>query len=88
MFVFDTSHDDLTEVLPGFLVMCYIHKRVVDKEKEKSIWSLRAQSAIFYGVKEGGGRMESLGSLACIFMIISRLKPKRANKVTFNDQNI
>lgn len=28
--------------------------------------------------------MESLGSLACIFMTISRLKLKRANKNTFN----
>ena len=37
-------------------------------------------------MKEGGGRMESLGSLSSIFMIIFRLKPKRANKDTFNDQ--
>jgi hypothetical protein len=34
-------------------------------------------------MKEGRGRMESLGSLVCIFMIISLLKPKRASKDTF-----
>jgi hypothetical protein len=50
--LFDTSHDELTEWLPGFF-MCYIYKMVVDEEKEKSIWFWGAYSAILIGVKKG-----------------------------------
>jgi hypothetical protein len=37
MLVFNTSHHELTEVLPVFFVMCYIYKGAVDKEKERAL---------------------------------------------------